>query len=114
MDKVICMTHHGAYRIKGRVGKKIDPRRFVEDAVSHGLYDSDLKGNLRLWVRGQLLPDGQEYAVVHRNYLLVVSGDDRLITTYAIPGHLQPLAAKLEREKKRKNDNPETQATVVR
>jgi hypothetical protein len=97
----VVISEHARMRIKERVGKKIDPERFVELAQERGLKHNECKGNLRKWVDSRVLYYGRRLRpLVYSNHLLLVSGGDVLVTVLDVPASLHDLVAKLQQRKR--------------
>jgi hypothetical protein len=95
----VKVTKHAEKRIKQRAGKKIDPDRFAEHAVTRGLKHRELKGNLKKWVDGKVLRSQYKpIPYVYDNQLFLFQ-EENLVTIIPLPSNLNKLVAQITREK---------------
>lgn len=98
-------TNHGQKRIRKRQGiKKTNVTDEVDKVLSDGLEHKDCKGKLkkyldRLWLSHR----GGYFRVYKSNIYIFDFNTDRLITMFALPGHLNKIYKQCV-DKKHKKD----------
>lgn len=84
-----ALTDHAKERSRERLGLSTDAAlRLAARALERGVRPAAVKGSARRWIDGVAL-DQHCHPVVYGEYVYIFSGDDRLITVYAVPRSLR-------------------------
>lgn len=89
-------TKHGEKRIRKRqkVSKK-NVEKEIENALEYGLTHSECKGKLKKYVDRLFFQYYNSNIRIYKYNVFIFTKDNKLITTYALPGNLHKIFKKI-------------------